>query len=71
MNEQLILKLVDDAELDIVSNPDMPDYKWVEGTEEDLMKLIELVVRECAEVLYARSGHAQPADLYEHFGVEE
>jgi hypothetical protein len=30
----------------------------------------ELIVRECAEVVYSRSGHATPQDLYEHFGVE-
>ena len=36
----------------------------------DREKFAELIVRECAEVVYARSGHAQPSDLYEHFGVE-
>ena len=34
-------------------------------------KFAELIVRECAEVVYSRSGHATPQDLYEHFGVEE
>ena len=34
-------------------------------------KLAELIVRECAEVVYSRSGHATPQDLYEHFGVKE
>ena len=32
---------------------------------------ISETVRECAEVVYSRSGHATPQDLYEHFGVEE
>ena len=80
MNEQLILKLVDDAELDIVFNPDMPDYKWVEGTEEDLMKLIELVVLECAKKgfeVFNEEPDAPASDLQfyvrdrikSHFGV--
>jgi hypothetical protein len=31
----------------------------------------ELIVRECAEVVYSRLGHAQPRDILEHFGVTE
>ena len=34
-------------------------------------KFAELIVRECADVVYSRSGHATPQDLYERFGVEE
>ncbi len=37
----------------------------------DRQKFAELIVRECADVVYDRSGHATPQDLYEHFGVEE
>ena len=37
----------------------------------DRQKFAELIVRECADVVYSRSGHATPQDLYEHFGVEE
>ena len=48
MNE-LIEKLLDEAELDIVWNQDNPDYKWVEGSEESLLKFAELIVRECLE----------------------
>jgi hypothetical protein len=36
----------------------------------DKEKFAELIVRECAEVVYSRSGHATPQDLYEHFGVD-
>ncbi len=36
-----------------------------------LEKFAELIVRECADVVYSRSGHATPQDLYKHFGVEE
>jgi len=45
MNE-LIEKLLDEAELDIVWNQDNPDYKWVEGSEESLLKFAELIVRD-------------------------
>jgi hypothetical protein len=37
----------------------------------DAEKFAELIVRECADVVYSRSGHATPQDLYEHFGVKE
>ena len=37
----------------------------------DRQKFAELIVRECADVVYDRSGHATPQDLYEHFGVKE
>ena len=76
MNEELFLKLVDDAELDIVFNPDMPDYKWVEGTEEDLMKFAELIVRECAGLFEIEWGDEKLTDndvgyvVKKHFGVE-
>ena len=43
------------------------DLDWYELKEE---KFAELIVRECADVVYSRSGHATPQDLYEHFGVE-
>ena len=39
-----------------------------QGFDEE--RFAELIVRECAEVVYSRSGHATPQDLYEHFGVE-
>ena len=75
MNE-LIEKLLDEAELDIVWNQDNPDYKWVEGSEESLLKFAELLVNECAE--FARQHNLQKADrshmihraMKEHFGVE-
>ena len=56
MNE-LIEKLLDEAELDIVWDQDNPDYKWVEGSEESLLKFAELIVRECIEVI-VRNEHA-------------
>ena len=48
---------------------------WSTMDMQDLQKFTERfaekIVRECAEVVYSRSGHATPQDLYEHFGVEE
>jgi len=40
-----------------------------QGFDEE--RFAHMIVRECAEVVYSRSGHATPQDLYEHFGVEE
>ena len=84
MNE-LIEKLLDEAELDIVWNQDNPDYKWVEGSEESLLKFAELIVRECIgcceqvisdpvpkSVDTCLNGGSQCIDqIKEHFGVEE
>jgi hypothetical protein len=67
MNEQFRKLLVQARELaDEVFDYDGSDY--AEIVQE---KFAELIVRECAEVVYSRSGHATPQDLYEHFGVEE
>ena len=48
---------------------------WSTMDMQDLQKFAErfteLIVQECAEVVYSRSGHATPQDLYEHFGVKE
>ena len=62
MNER-ILELADKA------IEDMPGAWNI--TDEFCEKFAELIVRECADVVYSRSGHATPQDLYEHFGVEE
>jgi len=48
-----------------VLHTDFFDNEW------EVEKFAELIVRECAEVVYSRSGHATPQDLYEHFGVKE
>jgi len=63
MNEQ-IGKLISEA---IKAIPDHVDFDLPKEFTE---KFAELIVRECAEVVYSRSGHATPQDLYEHFGVE-
>ena len=62
MNER-ILELADKAIEDMPGAWNIPD--------EFCEKFAELIVRECADVVYSRSGHATPQDLYEHFGVEE
>jgi len=85
MNE-LIEKLLDEAELDIVWDQDNPDYKWVEGSEESLLKFAELIVRECIDIVEQdmKLAHIQMIPLTlekyangrlkekieEHFGVE-
>jgi len=78
MNE-LIEKLLDEAELDIVWDQDNPDYKWVEGTEESLLKFAELIVREMLDIFDKRAepgtGFYEPQEpaemIRQHFGVEE
>ena len=72
MNE-LIEKLLDEAELDIVWNQDNPDYNWVEGSEESLLKFVELLVKECMYVgrLSQINKGLVDSDIKDHFfGVE-
>jgi len=77
MNE-LIEKLLDEAELDIVWDQDNPDYKWVEGSEESLLKFAELIVREMLDIFDKRAepgtGFYEPQEpaemIRQHFGVE-
>jgi len=80
MNE-LIEKLLDEAELDIVWDQDNPDYKWVEGSEESLLKFAELIVLECVmlcDKVYEQNDNVKiqagatfcREDIKEHFGVE-
>ncbi len=57
MNEQITLLALKASD---------PKTGWL-----DRQKFAELIVRECADVVYDRSGHATPQDLYEHFGVEK
>jgi len=78
MNER-IEKLLDEAELDIVWDQDNPDYKWVEGSEESLLKFAELIVREMLDIFDKRAepgtGFYEPQEpaemIRQHFGVEE
>jgi hypothetical protein len=67
MNER-ILELAEQAAYGVV-DPNGP------FTAEEFVnfqqKFAELIVRKCADVVYSRSGHATPQDLYEHFGVGE
>ena len=78
MNE-LIEKLLYEAELDIVWDQDNPDYKWVEGSEESLLKFAELIVREMLDIFDKRAepgtGFYEPQEpaemIRQHFGVEE
>jgi hypothetical protein len=67
MNER-ILKL---AKQSGMRSPDLFKLTVSHMSTDTLEKFAELIVRECAEVVYSRSGHATPQDLYEHFGVEE
>jgi hypothetical protein len=69
MNKR-IRKLAEQAEEWVCKNyPDAMDDND-EFHAQTMEKFAELIVRECAEVVYSRSGHATPQDLYEHFGVE-
>ena len=69
MNERITKIVIDTLGKEGVVNSGAFGY-WA-LSDEELKKFAELIVRECAEVVYSRSGHATPQDLYEHFGVEE
>ena len=67
MNER-ILKL---AKQSGMRSPDLFKLTVSHMSTDTLEKFAELIMQECADVVYDRSGHATPQDLYEHFGVEE
>jgi hypothetical protein len=75
MNEK-IKELIEEAEIGIFWNRDNPDYKWIEGTEEDLIKFAELIVKECMDLVIAHEDDAPKEfdtlwhHMKEHFGVE-
>ncbi len=78
MNER-IEKLIEEAEIGIFWNRDNPDYRWVDGTEEDLLKFAEMIIKECIENIEQFDHHINPArevvpimvsQVKQHFGVE-
>ena len=70
MNEQRILKLVDDAEL---IHKVYTDYEWFEGTKEDLIRFVELIIQDCLNITgqFEKStiGASITEQIKEHFGL--
>jgi hypothetical protein len=67
MNKELIQKLFSKSCWDEQAEVDIEDFISVE-------KLIELTVRECAEVVnyyHSRNEPVTPQQILRHFGVEE
>ena len=67
MNKELIQKLFSKSCWDEQEEVDIEDFISVE-------KLIELTVRECAEVVnyyHSRNEPVTPQQILRHFGVEE
>jgi hypothetical protein len=67
MNKELIQKLFSKSFWDEQEEVDIEDFISVE-------KLIELTVRECAEVVnyyHSRNEPVTPQQILRHFGVEE
>ena len=70
MNEE-ISKLIKQNEVSrLCANPNGVGarYKMVDG---DPAKLVELVVRECARVVFNKTGPKTALDVLEHFGIKE
>ena len=68
MNER-ILKLVEQAD-GVVINKMMTGAKQYTFLEQDLEKFAELIVRECAKVVFEKTGPKSALNVLEHFGVE-
>ena len=66
---QRIKELLAELDIDLYTDKGVMMTKILVSPK-DLRQFAELIVRECADVVYSRSGHATPQDLYEHFGVE-
>jgi hypothetical protein len=64
VNEELIQKLVDQC----------VDKRERHGTTVDVLqsrKFAKLIVKECASVVFKKTGPKSALDVLEHFGVEE
>ena len=61
---QRIIELADKAVEDISSGP------W-NISDEFCKKFAELIVRECALVVFKKTGPKSALDVLEHFGVEQ
>ena len=43
---------------------------YYEFDPDELVKFVELIVRECADVVFKKTGPKSALDVLEHFGVE-
>lgn len=43
----------------------------LEWTEEDKAEFAELIIKECAQVVFKKTGPKSALNVLEHFGVEE
>ena len=70
MNER-ILELAERAEIKFESHPQHQGVDTAVIIPSDLKKFAELIVRECAKVVFEKTGPKSALNVLEHFGVEE
>ena len=57
--------------LALQASEDLDPEEYMGASEEFMEKFAELIVRECAKVVFEKTGPKSALNVLEHFGVEE
>ena len=71
MNERIKALLLNARNVFVNGVTESDNKIYIHGSEENLEKFAELIVRECALVAFKKAGPKTALDVLEHFGVEE
>ena len=71
MNERIKALLLNARNMFVNGVTESDNKIYIHGSEENLEKFAELIVRECALVVHKKTGPKTALDVLEHFGVEE
>jgi hypothetical protein len=71
MNEQIKALLLNERNMFVNGVTESNNKIYIHGSEENLEKFAELIVRECALVVHKKTGPKSAWDVLQHFGVEE
>ena len=71
MNERIKALLLNARNMFVNGVTESNNKIYIHGSEENLEKFAELIVRECALVVHKKTGPKSAWDVLQHFGVEE
>ena len=71
MNERIKALLLNERNMFVNGVTESDNKIYIHGSEENLEKFAELIVRECALVVHKKTGPKSAWDVLQHFGVEE
>ena len=71
MNERIKALLLNARNMFVNGVTESNNKIYIHGSEENLEKVAELIVWECALFVYKKTGPKSAWDVLQHFGVEE